>query len=699
MYNTKLRSACLLAILSLIQETVQAAQIEEIDVTGKPTDSRLQLDSMADQMRKAGVNFYQSGGLAALPVINGLNDDRIRVTLDGASVTSSCANHMNPVLSYVDFNAIANVDVIAGITPVSVGGDSIAGTITLQSAPFLFLEQSNDPRVEGRLNYDYGSNGNSRRVSLQFGLRQENFSLHYNGFTEQSDSYEDGNGALVLDTLYRAENHTITAAFRGDNQQLSVKFGHQEVPYQGFPNQYMDMVANDSNSLNVNHEREFNWGTLYSQAAWQKVNHEMGFFTPEKTGTMPMITEGTDINYSFKADVDLATNHVLSLGHEFYRFTLDDYWPAVPGSMMMGPQDFVNIADGERDRIALFAESDYVFSDRFSLVSGVRVEEVSTDAGQVQAYNPMLISMMGMPNADAVAAQSFNARSHKQREINVDLSLLAHYTFSNSFSLELGYARKNRSPNLYERYSWGRGTMAMTMLGWYGDANGYVGDIDLEAETADTLGARLSWSDASSGVWHVDVSPYYTKVDQYIDAQSIGSFNPQMAMNVSRPLLQFTNLDATLYGVRVDAHRHLGESDRWGMWDISASFDAQRGSRDLDNSDLYQIMPLQTALALEHNLGNLQQRLSVEWLDNKSRVDLRRQEPETPAYTLLNWQAQYQWQDVSVSVQVSNLLDEWYALPLGGVNYAAWKASDRSGQFQALAGAGRSLNLGLQYNF
>jgi len=390
MHHFKLRSACLLATLSLLQQAAQAAQPEEVDVSGRAMDSQLLLDSMADKMRRDGVNFYHSGGIAALPVINGLNDDRIRVTLDGASVTAACANHMNPVLSYVDFNAIASVAVIAGITPVSVGGDSIAGTITLQSAPFRFVEQPGDARVEGRLNYDYNSNGGRQRTSVQAGLRQENFSLHYNGFTEQSDSYEDGNGDLVLDTLYRAENHTVTAAWRGEKQQLSVKYAHQEVPYQGFPNQYMDMVANDSNSLNINHEREFSWGTLHSQAAWQKVNHEMGFFTPEKTGTMPMITQGTDINYSFRADINLAASHVLSFGHEMYRFTLDDYWPAVPGSMMMGPQDFVNIADGKRDRIALFAESDYQFNERFSLVSGMRVESVTTNAGEVQAYNTML---------------------------------------------------------------------------------------------------------------------------------------------------------------------------------------------------------------------------------------------------------------------------------------------------------------------
>ena len=44
------------------------------------------------------------------------------------------------------------------------------------------------------------------------------------------------------------------------------------------------------------------------------------------------------------------------------------------------------------------------------------------------------------------------------------MTLLARYQFSDQARLEFGYARKTRSPNLYERYSWGRSTMAMTMV-------------------------------------------------------------------------------------------------------------------------------------------------------------------------------------------------------------------------------------------
>ena len=66
-------------------------------------------------------------------------------------------------------------------------------------------------------------------------------------------------------------------------------------------------------------------------------------------------------------------------------------------------------------------------------------------------------------------------------------------------ALELGYAHKTRSPNIYERYSWGRGSMASRMIGWYGDGNGYVGNPDLKPERADTVSAALALGGGSQG--------------------------------------------------------------------------------------------------------------------------------------------------------------------------------------------------------
>lgn len=100
------------------------------------------------------------------------------------------------------------------------------------------------------------------------------------------------------------------------------------------------------------------------------------------------------------------------------------------------------------------------------------------DTGTVQPYSPM----PGMMNPDPAFAAAFNARDRSRHDNNFDFTALARLQPDPTATYELGLARKTRSPNLYERYTWGRSIMDMTMIGWFGDGNGYVGDPDLKPE-------------------------------------------------------------------------------------------------------------------------------------------------------------------------------------------------------------------------
>jgi iron complex outermembrane receptor protein len=83
--------------------------------------------------------------------------------------------------------------------------------------------------------------------------------------------------------------------------------------------------------------------------------------------------------------------------------------------------------------------------------------------------------------------------------------------------LEFGFAHLVRSPNLYERYTWSTWTMAASMNNSVGDGNGYVGDINLKPEQANTLSATFDWH-APERDWEIQATPYYTYVTDYVDA-------------------------------------------------------------------------------------------------------------------------------------------------------------------------------------
>ena len=112
----------------------------------------------------------------------------------------------------------------------------------------------------------------------------------------------------------------------------------------------------------------------------------------------------------------------LRLGHEFHAFRLDDYWPAVPGSMMMGPRTYLNINDGKRDRAVLFGELESQLDARWTTRAGPARRIGAHGTGEVQSYGSGMMNM-----ADAMAANAFNARSRRQRDTNIDASALARF--------------------------------------------------------------------------------------------------------------------------------------------------------------------------------------------------------------------------------------------------------------------------------
>ena len=679
-------SLLLLTSSNVLAET-SSSDLEIIEVKGVNLKSG-QTDN-EQLLRSKGVDFSAAGGVSALPLLNGMMGNRIKVLIDGNDIGAACANEMNPPLSYISANQIHDVAVFAGVSPVSMGGDNIAGVISVSSINPTFTDSDTLSHQRSYLGSHHQSNGDVLTLIAGTELSSKSISLKYDGAYSDANSYRDGNDEKVPDTLYRAQNHQLVGAWKKGDEQLAIKLSHQYIPFQGFANQYMDMTKNQSLGATLQYQRPLAEGNLLARLNWQGIEHEMGFFTAEKPGTMPMLTDSDDYSYQLHWQTPLSDTTSLIIGQEFYQFTLNDVWPAVPGSMMMGPNDYININDGKRQRLAIFAELNQQLARQWQLNYGLRLEQVTTNTGEVQAYSNM---MMGMMAADALAARAFNQQQRKQRDTLADVSISANYQLDDAQQLQFGLAQKNRAPNLYERYSWGQGQMAISMIGWFGDGNGYIGDINLKPETARTLSIAYLYNSDNT---MLQIRPFYTRVSDFIDVDIAGSFNSGANL---RHRLQFVNLDATLYGIEASGQWLLASDARFGQWQLQAEAKVNRGTRDTGNEPLYQQRPFNTSVQLQHQLGKLQTALKWQWQDGKSRLDSRRLENATASYALLDLTSQWQHEQLTLSLGVSNLLDKDYELPLGGVNIALYR-QDNSNGFTQLKGAGRSINAGIRYDF
>ncbi|MBV1886666.1 MAG: TonB-dependent receptor [Parvibaculaceae bacterium] len=634
----------------------------------------------------AGFSLVKAGGVSNLPVLNGFADDRIRVLVDGMALSAACPNHMNPALSYIDPSNVGSATVIAGITPVSMGGDSIAGTISVDSPPPRFGTSEDVSLVAATASTFYRSNANALSGSVSATLATDTFSLGYSGSGARAGKYDGGgNDGVVRSSEYKSYNHSLTLAAREDNHLVVLEVGQQYIPYEGYPNQYMDMTDNRSLSINGRYEGDFDWGAFKARAYWQGVDHEMNFLEDKggiANGGMPMNTTADNFGYAAKATFNFQDGGILRIGNELHIERLEDWWPPVAGSMMMSPNTFISINGGERDRLGTFVEWDANWSDGWSSQVGIRNDTVWTDTGDVQSYGCGM-----MCGTDDAAAIAFNAAEHARTFVNFDLTAIAKYEPSDTMAIEFGYGRKSRAPNIYELYSWGRGSMASRMVNWLGDGNGYVGNLELDAEVAHTLSATYSVHDAARS-WDVTVTPYYSYVEDYIGVQELDTFSGGFS------LLQFVNHDAELYGVNLSGHAELWNSVSSGQGTLSGTLSYVRG-RDLSNDDdLYHIMPLNASLKLEEVYNNWTGYGELKAVARKSVVSDVQHEPTTPAYALVNLGGSYSWNTLRVDVGIDNLFDTAYDAPLGGLSLGDYKAT---GILRPVPGEGRSFNIGLSF--
>ena len=471
-----------------------------------------------------GVSLQQNGGVTSLPYLHGLGDDRVRIKVNGMDLISACPNHMNPALSFIDPSNVDTVKVMAGITPVSMGGDSIGGTILVDAAAPMFATSDECPLLQGRVGSFYRSNGNVFGANISALAATELFSLRYTGSIAKSGNYDAadsfkpagpaalGRGFLDGDEVgssrYRSENHAIEGAFRMDNHLLQVNLGFQHIPYEGFPNQRMDMTYNFSEQFNVRDIGQYQWGTLELRAYNERTFHHMDFSVDKQfiygsaagilAPGMPMITNGWNMGALVKADIELSRRDILRVGIEAQRYRLNDWWPPSPSVLPpgfttggMAPYTFVSINDGRRDRIGGFTEWEARWNPQWISLLGVRGETVMMDTGPVHGYNNGMM-YNGPP---LFPATTFNARDRHRTDGNFDMTALLRYTPKATQDYEVGYARKTRSPNLYERYAWSINTMAMEMINFAGDGNYYVGNLDLDPEVANTISATANWHD------------------------------------------------------------------------------------------------------------------------------------------------------------------------------------------------------------
>lgn len=712
-----------------------------------PTVLRPQRAATSDTARLltdvSGVSVNAAGGVSSLPSMRGLADDRLRITVDGMDLIASCPNHMNPALSYIDPTQLGSLQVYAGISPVSAGGDSIGGSILAGSRAPEFAAPGQGTLHKGEIGASYRSNNNARSLNLSATHATQDFSLRYDGSLSKADNYSAGDDFKSYDftgrlghtlprdevgsTAYFTRNHALSLAAQRDKHLFEARLGVQDMPYQLYPNQRMDLLDNDQRSVNLSYTGQMDWGQLQARVYRETVDHFMDF-GPDKRywyggasggpgvpiGTpcspisggkdgcaagMPMYTAGKTTGLTVKGEIDLGERDLLRLGTELQHYEINDWWAPSGGGMW--PGTFWNIRDGERNRTALFAEWEGQIQPQWRGLLGARVERVAMDAGDAVGYSTVVAVDNQVRDANA-----FNAAEHASTDRNLDLTALARWTVSPTQDIEFGFAHKERSPNVYERFTWSTWQMAALMNNFVGDGNGYIGNLALKPEKANTLSATFDWH-AEDQRWGFKVTPYVTRVSDYVDAVQWNAATnlPATTLAVDKfSVLKYVNQSARIHGLDLAGHMPLAQNG-WGRWGLKGLLSYTRGSNRNTSDGLVSMMPLNAKLTLTQQQGGWDNSVELVLVKAKTQVSSVRNEVPTSGYGLVHLRGSYRWKTVRLDFGVENLFDRFYSLPTGGAyvgqgttmsnpalpNYPQWGT--------AVPGMGRTLYAGVNMTF
>lgn len=678
---------------------IQEAPLTQTTLVGKELNqSRVNTPNTAAMLLNIpGVSMYTGGGVSGLPSIHGLADDRVAVKVDGLDLISSCPNHMNSPLSYISPSNVGSVKVITGLSPVSAGGDSLGGVVSVQSLPPVFANKG-ETLTQGEVGASYSSNANAIAGNLNVTAAGDEFSVNYTIDSAKAGNYTAGgnfkpaanglSGNTVGASKYIATNQQLSLAWQKDNHLVEFKAGYQFIPFEGYSNQRMDMTKNQSEQFNLKYTGKYDWGTLEAQAYNQMVNHQMDDNTGARTSpAMPMLATSSTNGAVIKGTLPISETQLARIGTEWQGYKLNDWWPPSGTGMMMSPNTFQNINNGTRDRLALFSELEQQWSKELMGLAGVRVEQVAANAGNVQGYSSMYQSQ----------ANAFNAQKHQQTDYNWDLTALSRYKPDNNQNYEAGYSRKTRSPNLYERYSWSTTPMAAIMNNFVGDGNGYVGQVTLAPEVANTVSFASDWHDANKEVWGFKTNPYYTYVSNYIDAAcnttcTVDKFN----------VLKYVNQDAQLYGLDLSGNVMLGKLPQLGRFQMTGIASYTRGQNVTTGGNLYNIMPLNGKIGFVQYLGaNWTNTVEAQFVAAKTNLNAVRNEIATGGYSLYNLRASYDDKKYRVNFGIENLLNKLYALPQGGAYLGQGNTMSMNGVAwgTGVAGMGRTLYVSANMKF
>ena len=609
------------------------------------TLDQLHHDGGAVLQQSAAISgIRKAGNYGVDPVFRGFKYNQLNVVLDGAlSANAACPNRMDPPTSQMVASTIERVEVFKG--PYALRhGVGMGATINFVTSRPTFSNRSD---WSGRISSGYQSNGNSLHNEASVQWRNKNINMMVFGSLAEGQDYSTGKMADGTRMSVPADFQRNTLGMRMNvkltpQNVVTLNYNRNIAEDVDFPAANMDLRSDVTELLRLDHlytnARSGAFKSLKQSFFGSYVDHTMDNLTKMMDPRMVnAIADAETWNAGYRSEARIMSgNNTILTG-------VDMRQAHAQGSrsreFLMGPMAGMTKVDdiwqgGTLDQVGQFSEwkrsgqaVDLIISNRIDWVRGYAqtpIESFTTMYGDLSRTDLNVSASLGLV----------------QKQHNI------------KHALWIGSGQ--RSASLLERY--------VNKLTVGNDPYEMLGNPDLAPERNN----QVDWiSTYHNNGMMIKVNVYASYLNNAITSVIDPDVMP--AMMTSPGVRRYTNIDRAMRtGYEITYHQEL--TDHMHLHTELAYTYGQ----DLERQEaLPEIAPLELRSHLQGDfLGNrLKTRFTLRHVAAQDRVSVEYGELATPAFTLMNFQADWKiMPQASLTMGVNNIMDVAYYEHLSRTN-------------------------------
>lgn len=636
-----------------------------IVITGQRTDIQTEMTLIPDTAPLQGVDITYltartpggarigNGELSGQMQYRGLFGERLNLRVDGQSFASGGPNLMDPVYHYAPAPLVSSVVIDRGVSPVSKG-PGLGGGVDA-----IFKRVDYTDSEDASLGYDVLLSGRSVNESVStggvVGAASERWRFNLLGAYEEGGDTRFGNGVIGGTSFERAV-YGVSAGVKTEAGEFSLDLRRQNTDPTGNPPFPMDIQFFDTDFARIGYQHDFGDVQLNANVNYSDVAHLMDNFSlrqapiamRQRATFADAKTLGGAVSLAFSAlggDISVGVDGADSE---------HDVTITNPNNENFFVTPFPDI---EMSRFGGFGEWQGAYGD-LNIQTGLRIDSHDFDSGEAELG-------AALPMGPRNLAMAFNDADRSGGETTYDGVLRLWSNAKNGFSWRATLAHKEQMPGYIQRYGW----LPINASGGLADGNIYVGDLNLDKETAWIAEAGFDYTSERS---YFRPTAYIRSIDDYIQGtpfdDSVGIINSPVEMianmNGDSTPLRWANVDARLIGFDFDAGY-----DFVGPLRIDSVFNYVRGERRDIDDNLYRITPPNLMVGLTYEQPVWSATLEGRAVAEQNNVSETNGEFSTDGYVVFSAYGDWQIREgVKVSAGVENLFNEVYQDHLSGYN-------------------------------